>query len=107
MSPEPTEPLTFEQALSELERILRKLEDGSTTLEQSLAQYERGVGLLKSCFQQLRSAEQRIVKIAGVDGDGKPVLQTFEHSATLDAIRTGEPRGDGPANKPKRGDSSY
>jgi len=107
MTPEPLESLTFEQALSELERILRKLEDGSTTLEQSLTQYERGVGLLKGCFEQLRSAEQRIVKIAGVDGDGKPVLQTFEHSATLDAIRTGEPKRDGSPSSPKRGDSSY
>jgi exodeoxyribonuclease VII small subunit len=49
MSPPSSESLSFEQALVELERILRNLEDGTTSLEESLAQYERGVGLLKGC----------------------------------------------------------
>ncbi len=87
MSPSSSDSLSFEQALAELERILRNLEDGTTTLEESLAQYERGVGLLKGCYQQLRDAEQRIVKVTGLDGDGKPVLEKFEHVATVEQKR--------------------
>ena len=58
--PTPQPPARFEQALAELERILRDLEDGTTSLEDALARYERGVGLLKQCYAQLRDAEQRI-----------------------------------------------
>lgn len=84
MTPTPTEPVPFEQALAELERILRSLEDGTTTLEESLAQYERGVALLKGCYQRLRDAEQRILKVTGLDADGKPVLEVFEHTASVE-----------------------
>jgi exodeoxyribonuclease VII small subunit len=76
---------SFEEALAELEQIVRDLEDGTTTLEQSLARYERGVGLLKGCYTQLRAAEQRIALLAGLDGDGKPLLQPFDHAAS-DAV---------------------
>ncbi len=91
MSPSPSDDLSFEQALVELERILRNLEDGTTTLEESLAQYERGIGLLKGCYQQLRVAEQRIVKVTGVDAEGKPVLEAFEHVAMIEQKR-GQPK---------------
>lgn len=84
MSPPSSESVPFEQALAELERILRNLEDGTTTLEESLAQYERGVGLLKDCYQQLRDAEQRIIKVAGVDAEAKPIIEPFEHVGSLE-----------------------
>src|SRR5438270_14011801 len=58
--------LTFEEALAELEGIVRGLEDGQTGLEESLARYEKGVGLLKRCYGQLCEAEQRIMLLAGV-----------------------------------------
>jgi exodeoxyribonuclease VII small subunit len=73
---------SFEQALAELEQILRDLEDGTTTLDESLARYERGVGLLRGCFAHLQAAEQKIVLLAGLDADGKPVLQPFDHAAS-------------------------
>ena len=74
--------LTFEDALQELESIVHNLEDGQTTLEDSLARYERGIGLLKRCYGQLRQAEQRILLLTGADAEGKPVLQPFEHAGT-------------------------
>jgi exodeoxyribonuclease VII small subunit len=98
--------LAFEHALAELERILRSLEDGTTTLEQSLELYEQGVALLRGCYLRLRDAEQRILKITGMDGDGKPVLQPFEHSATLDESRP-ETKGAPGRTKNKSGDASY
>jgi exodeoxyribonuclease VII small subunit len=82
--PPPTEP-RFEQALAELEEVVRLLEDGTTGLDDALAAYERGVGLLKSCYDQLRHAEQRILKLAGTDADGRPILQPFDHSAAVEA----------------------
>jgi exodeoxyribonuclease VII small subunit len=86
-----TEGPSFEQALAELEQILRDLEDGTTTLEESLARYERGVGLLKTCYAQLQAAEQRITLLTGVDADGKPALQPFDHAAS-DAAADGKRR---------------
>lgn len=76
--------LTFEQALGELEKIVRVLEDGQTGLEQSLASYEKGVGLLKKCYGQLAQAEQRILLLTDIDESGKPRLQTFQHAATAE-----------------------
>lgn len=85
MNDPPADRLTFEQALAELERIVRELEDGETGLEEALARYETGVGLLKRCYQQLSQAEQRILLLTGQDEEGGPVLQPFDHAPTADA----------------------
>ena len=81
-----TEPLSdgvaFEDALVELERTVRDLESGQLGLDDALARYERGVGLIKNCHGQLRQAEQRILLLTGVGDDGKPLLQAFQHEAT-------------------------
>jgi exodeoxyribonuclease VII small subunit len=61
------------------------LEDGRLGLEEALARYEQGVGLLRRCHQELRQAEQRILQVAGVDDAGAPVLQPFRHEATAAA----------------------
>lgn len=88
MSDLPPDNLTFEQALAELERIVRELEDGQTGLEDSLACYEKGIGLLKRCYGQLREAEQRILLLTGVDEEGQPIAQPFEHTP---AVETDKP----------------
>ncbi len=82
MSDSPHEQPNFEDALAELEGVVRDLEDGQTGLEESLTRYERGVGLIKRCYAQLREAEQRILLVTGADDEGKPVLQPFSHTAT-------------------------
>src|SRR5438445_9417994 len=87
MTESPADNLTFEQALAELDRIVRELEDGGTGLEEALARYEQGVSLLKRCYSQLRAAEQRIQLLAGVDEEGQPILQPFQHNATADGAR--------------------
>ncbi len=79
--------LTFEQALAELERIVRDLEDGRTGLEDALRRYEQGVSLLKRCSSQLRQAEQRINELVGSDAAGNPVTRPFEHAATVEAVK--------------------
>lgn len=72
----------FEQALADLEKTVRELEDGKTSLEDALAAYERGVSLLKHCFGKLRQAELRIQQLVGIDESGAPVLAPFDHSAS-------------------------
>lgn len=85
--PPSTDPTSFEQALAELERILRELEDGTTNLEDSLARYERGVGLLRQCYSHLRDAEQKVRLLAGTTDDGEPDLQSFEHVSSIEAAK--------------------
>lgn len=80
----PADTLTFEQSLTELERIVRELEDGQTGLEEALARYETGVGLLKHCYNQLSQAEQRILLVTGQDEEGRPIMQPFDHAATAE-----------------------
>jgi exodeoxyribonuclease VII small subunit len=76
----------FEQALSDLERVLRDLEDGTTTLDDALARYERGVALLRVCYGQLKDAEQKIQQLSGLTEDGKPQLTPFEHVAAVEKV---------------------
>jgi exodeoxyribonuclease VII small subunit len=87
MSDSPPDPITFEHAMAELEAVVRDLEDGQIGLDESLARYERGVGLIKRCYAQLRDAEQRILLVTGTDEEGKPILQPFQHAATAAGAR--------------------
>ena len=73
----PTPDPNFEASLAELERLVHELEDGQIGLEDALARYERGVGLVKRCHGLLQRAEQRIVALTDVDGAGRPVLKPF------------------------------
>ena len=50
----------FEEALAELEALVRQLEQGSLTLEESLTAFERGVGLVRFLTQRLAEVEQRV-----------------------------------------------
>lgn len=55
--------LSFEQALAELEKIVRRLEEANLPLEDSILAYERGEQLKRHCDRLLAVAEQRIEKI--------------------------------------------
>ncbi len=74
---------TFETALSELEAVLRELESDTTSLDDALAKYERGVALLRQCYGQLKNAEQKIVQLTGTNSDGTPLLEPFEHVSAI------------------------
>lgn len=58
-------PPSFEQTLAELERIVAAMESGSLPLEEALAQYQRGVQLLKECRGRLETAEHQIRILEG------------------------------------------
>lgn len=78
MQPDSEPKLSFEEALKRLEGIVFDLEGGTLGLDQSLAKYELGVGLLNRCHALLRDAEQRIELITGIDEEGKPLTEAFE-----------------------------
>jgi exodeoxyribonuclease VII small subunit len=50
----------FEHSLDALEQLVEKMEQGQMSLEDSLAAYERGVGLYRRCQQALEQAELRV-----------------------------------------------
>ena len=64
--------LSFEQAVTELESIVARLERGDVALDQSIEIYERGEALKKHCETLLSAAESRIEKIR-MDRGGKAV----------------------------------
>jgi exodeoxyribonuclease VII small subunit len=65
--------LSFEEALAELEKIVRDLEAGKGRLEEAVAAYERGAALRRHCEGLLAAAEQKVQAI--VDGPGGPTLR--------------------------------
>lgn len=68
--------LSFEQALSELEGIVQRLERGEAGLDESIALYERGAALKRHCEAKLRDAELRIEKIELGAGDKVKLKET-------------------------------
>ena len=73
---EETAELTFEQAFGQLEEVVRQLESGELSLEQSLALFEKGVRLAKLCEGKLDQAEQKVSQLTGVGSEG-PALAPF------------------------------
>lgn len=56
----PTEALSFEQAIETLGSIVQKIETGQVPLQESLLQYEQGMNLIQHCRKILLDAEKRI-----------------------------------------------
>ncbi|MBS27666.1 MAG: exodeoxyribonuclease VII small subunit [Alphaproteobacteria bacterium] len=68
--------LSFEDALAQLETIVRDLEGGDSALDDAIAAYERGAALKRHCETKLRQAQERVEKISlGADGtpEAEPV----------------------------------
>ncbi len=55
--------LTFEEALTQLETLAEKIEQGEIGLEESITKYEEGMALVKQCRDILNKAELRVQKI--------------------------------------------
>ncbi|PIE43142.1 MAG: exodeoxyribonuclease VII small subunit [Gammaproteobacteria bacterium] len=53
----------FEASLAELEDIVRQMEKGNMTLDNSLAAFERGVKLSNHCQQTLKNAQQKVTQL--------------------------------------------
>jgi exodeoxyribonuclease VII small subunit len=56
--------MSFEEALEELETIVRELESGKTKLDAAIDAYERGAALKAHCETKLREAQTKIDRIS-------------------------------------------
>ena len=69
---------SFEQALQRLDEIVKQMERGNITLDESLRLFEEGTSLVRICGAQLDQAELKIVRLMK-GSDGNPVEMEFEH----------------------------
>jgi exodeoxyribonuclease VII small subunit len=67
---------TFEDCLQALEKVVERIESGELNLEESLATFEEGVGLVQSCSRKLSEVERRI-EVLTQDAAGRPRLQEW------------------------------
>ena len=58
--PKKTNTINFEKTFTELEDLVKKMEGGDLSLEESLKYFERGMLLTKNCQQALNKAEQKV-----------------------------------------------
>ena len=70
----------FEVALEELEKVVEQLESGDLSLEDALAAFEKGVGLVKYCNQKLTDVEKK-VELLVRDKEGKLQLKVLDSIA--------------------------
>ena len=72
----------FEDAMRELEDIVKRLESGDLSLEESLKIFEEGVALSRNCFNKLEEAEKRVSILIKDEGGIK--REPFESEETED-----------------------
>lgn len=75
---ETSAPAKFESSLAELESLVKQMEQGDMTLEESLAAYERGIHLSKECQAALNQAELRIQELKPAASQADATLEAFE-----------------------------
>lgn len=78
-SPKQIETLSFEEAIEELESVVRSLEDGKSPLDVAISSYERGVQLKKHCEEKLREATLKVEKIL-ISPEGTLSIETLEET---------------------------
>ncbi|MFF5995442.1 exodeoxyribonuclease VII small subunit [Lysinibacillus sp. KU-BSD001] len=63
---------SFAVAMTDLEEIVRKLEQGDVPLEEAIDLYKKGMELSQFCHEKLSNAEQQLISIVGEDGEKQP-----------------------------------
>ena len=64
----------FEESIKELEKIVKTLEEGEPSLDESLKKFEKGISLIKVCQKELEAAENKIKELTE-DGETKPFTE--------------------------------
>ena len=80
------EKLSFEQAIETLTGIVDRIESGQVPLAESLAQYEKGMALIKHCRGILLDAEKRIEEIAADEPEDELDEEDEEESEEDDEL---------------------
>lgn len=109
--PPSDQPETFETLSGLLAEIVTRLESGSLGLSESIAAYERGVGIVRRLQEELARAEERVSVLVAIDAEGKPVLERRDAaspSAATQAAHSPPPVGTaaptrGPRSRAPRG----
>lgn len=70
------EKLSFEEALGELESLVRRLEEGKCPLDEAIKTFERGIGLKNHCDTKLKNARLKVEQILE-NSDGTVTMKTF------------------------------
>jgi exodeoxyribonuclease VII small subunit len=70
------EKLSFEEALGELESLVRRLEEGKCPLDEALKTFERGIGLKNHCDTKLKNARLKVEQILE-NSDGSVSMKPF------------------------------
>ncbi len=83
-----TNEIPLEDAMMELGQIVSRLESGQETLDESLAQFERGMSLLRVCHKKLDAAAQRIELVTQLSPDGEVLTSDFDSTSTLQRSAT-------------------
>lgn len=77
--PKSPDKMSFEEALAELEGIVKQLERGEVELEQSISIYERGAALKAHCEAKLKAAELKVEQIVqGAGGEARTEPASFD-----------------------------
>ncbi|MDD9856753.1 MAG: exodeoxyribonuclease VII small subunit [Gammaproteobacteria bacterium] len=63
--------IDFEKSLAELEKIVRRMEQGEQSLEQTMKDFERGMVLSEQCRKRLDAAQQQVEKLVARHGEYK------------------------------------
>lgn len=81
--------LPFDEALGQLQQVVKQLEGGELSLEDSLKAFERGVVLSRVCQSQLAAADQKIeILTRGGEAGAAPELAPFNQSAADESRKT-------------------
>jgi len=83
-------PPDFEQALAQLEELVARMEGGEQSLDTALADFERGIALVRTCRDGLERAEQRVQILLG----DKAGAGTDASTDIGDGLRDLDPDGD-------------
>ena len=78
MNTNSTEKLSYEQAITRLEEIVKQMEQGNAPLEESLKLFEEGTALIAQCAKQLDEAELKVVRLMK-GPDGNPIEKELEN----------------------------
>ena len=80
--------IDFEQALQRLEELVRLLESGELSLEESLNSFEEGIGLIRICNERLNFVEKRVQSLIELTGNTDLYLLQQEGEARVDGSGT-------------------
>ncbi len=75
------EKLSFEEALGELESLVRRLEEGKCPLDEAVKTFERGIGLKNHCDTKLKNARLKVEQILE-NSDGTVSMKPFLNEET-------------------------